>query len=76
MKYAIRIANAPFPVWVEAIYPEGLIAGLGFRHFYTDFPRRATLYSAVEVAIESQIVKDPIEIITEDELQVYIIMGE
>ena len=44
MKYAIRIANAPFPVWIEAIYPDQLGKpgpkdkyGLGASHFYTDF---------------------------------------
>lgn len=81
MKYAIRIADAPLPVWVEAIYPDQLQnmglrekTGLGVSYFYTDSPRRATLYTAVQAAMESETVEDPTEIITENELQVYIIM--
>jgi hypothetical protein len=81
MKYAIRIANAPFPVWVEAIYPELVgkirsLTGLGVSYFYTASPRHATLYNTMEVVMELKTMKDPTEVITEDELQVYVIMDE
>lgn len=66
MKFALRVTNAPLPnpIWIE-----------DYRNpFKVDSPRRATLFTLIQAIHLIETYSDPLELVNENELSVYLLM--
>ena len=73
MRFALRVTNAPldYPIWIECFHPDYLD-----NPFKTSYPSQATLLTTMQALnIKNLLQDDELELVNEEELQVYILMS-